>query len=176
VEAYLPDRGWVEIDPTPAAQFESMRAPIRGGIVAGLWERLKSWAAEAAALFRLGGLAPALRRFVFPLLAISVAAGLIFAGRRRLRGFLGRRRRESAAPDAGGVPAELVELMRRLDGLWKRSGHPRPASRAPLEHLRGLPSPSRMGLELVEAFYRCRYGGSAPTADEIAGLRRGLGG
>jgi transglutaminase-like putative cysteine protease len=179
VEAFLPDRGWVEVDPTPAAQFEAMREPIRGGLWAGGWERIKTWAAELLAMIRQGGILAALRRGGLPILgaalAIAIVVWSIRIGRRQLRKFLeGRRRKEDVAVEVDPVPAELRDLMRRLDALWKKSGHPRPASRAPLEHLRGLPPAAQVGGDLVEEFYRCRYGGSALSPEAIAGLKKGL--
>jgi hypothetical protein len=173
VEAYLPDRGWVQVDPTPAAQFEAMRAPLRAGALAGEWERFKAWVAETIATIRQGGWLAALRGVWKPLLGVVVAALLFFVGRRiQWRKLLARRRKEEIRPDAGAVPAELLHLLRDLDRVWRRSGHPRPPGRAPLEHLRGLPPAVRVGDAVVEAFYRCRYGGQVPSQAELAGLRR----
>ncbi|MBI3855391.1 MAG: transglutaminase domain-containing protein, partial [Planctomycetes bacterium] len=176
VEAWIAGRGWVEIDPTPAAQFEAMREPVRGGALAGHWERLKGWIAEAGAMIRQGGILAALGRWglraIVGAALIGLAAWLLRAGRRFSTG---RRRAPALAADgSGGIPTELLDLMARLDRLWKRAGHPRPAARAPLEHLRGLPPAARLGGELVDAFYRCRYGGAAPTSEELAVLRRAL--
>jgi transglutaminase-like putative cysteine protease len=180
VEAYLPDRGWVEVDPTPAAQFEAMRAPLRGGAISGAWERVKAWVSELIAIVRQGGAMAAVRRAALPVLGIGAAVAIVVwglvSGRKRLRGLFTRRRSKAAeSADAGAVPAELTELMRALDRLWTRSGHPRPPGRAPLEHLQGLPAPARVGDAVVEAFYRCRYGGFVPSGGELAGLRQALG-
>ncbi len=172
VEAWIEGRGWVEVDPTPAAQFEAMRARIRGGVLAGLWERVKAWAAELIAIVKLGGLWALVRRGA---LWLGAGGALLTAAWVLLRG-RGRRRRPKGPNAAGTIaaelPPELAELLRGLDRHWKRSGHPRPPSRAPLEHLLGLPEAARSGRELVDALYRCRYGGQAPTPEELAGLRR----
>ncbi len=175
VEAYLPDRGWVEVDPTPAAQFEAMRAPIRAGAIAGEWERVKAWVAEIIAMIQQGGVLAVLGRAWMPLLGAVIVVALAFGWRRiPWRRLFSRRPKESIRADGDGIPAELLALLRSLDRTWRRSGHPRPAGRAPLEHLRGLPAAARVGDAVVEAFYRCRYGGQALSEAELAGLRRGL--
>jgi hypothetical protein len=176
VEAWLEGKGWVPVDPTPAAQFEAMRSSIRGGVMSGLWERVKAGVAEVTALVKLGGLG-ALARRAAPWLAAAVALIALGVFVRRMRGRLKwwpKGPRRAGAIAAAEFPPELQELLGRLDRHWKRSGHPRPPSRAPLEHLRGLPEAARSGGDLVAAIYRCRYGGQAPSAEEIAGLRRGM--
>jgi len=173
VEAWIEGKGWVEVDPTPAAQFESMRTSIRGGAISGLWERVKGWVSELAAIVKLGGFSSLARRGVMILAGITTLVGAVLLG---LRGWNRLRLRPKGSRAAGergdGLPPDLRELLGRLDRHWRRSGHPRPPSRAPLEHLLGLPETARSGLELVEALYRCRYGGQAPSAEEVAGLRR----
>ncbi len=159
VEAYLPDRGWVEVDPTPASQFEEARAASRGGAWAGFWNRLAGGFAEFVARLRQGGLAALVgyRRLglgALAVVALLVGAWVVLRRRRRTRG-----PGPAVLRDAAQVPAELVELMKGLDRAWKRAGHPRPASRPPLEHLRSLPEAQRVGAEIVDCFYRCVYGG-----------------
>jgi hypothetical protein len=173
VEAWIEGKGWVEVDPTPAAQFESMRMSMRGGVVAGLWERIKAWASALIAVVKLGGFWALLRRgawWVGGGVAVVIASALLWRGRGSLR--LRPKGPRGARAPAVELPPELQELLGRLDRHWKRSGHPRPPSRAPLEHLLALPEAARTGRELVDALYRCRYGGRAPTTEELAGLRR----
>ena len=171
VEAWLDGRGWVELDPTPAAQFQSLRKSIRGGAISGVWERAKAW----VGLLRVAGLGPALRTIGIVILAcIAVVAVGVLIARRWGRRRVGSKKTKAATAAVDGIPPELRELMGRLDRAWSRSGHPRPPSRAPLEHWLTVPEPARSGRELVEAVYRCRYGGQAPTAEEVVSLRRGL--
>jgi transglutaminase-like putative cysteine protease len=169
VEAWLEGRGWVELDPTPAAQFEAMRKPIRGGAVAGLWERMEAW----FALLKFASFPSMLRQLAPPALIVAGllgVAGLLYRGRGLFRRVLRQPRAARAEPDP--VPPGLRDLMKRLDRHWKRSGQPRPPSRAPLEHLLGMPESARTGRELVHAVYRWRYGGRAPSAPELEALRR----
>jgi transglutaminase-like putative cysteine protease len=174
VEAWIEVKGWTPLDPTPAAQFESMHAKIRGGVVSGLWERLRAWVAELVAQVKLGGLWAALRRRALPFLSLVAALALGWLlWRTRGRWRLARRGPRAAAVDAAPMPPELRDLLDRLDRHWKRSGHPRPPSRAPLEHLLALPEAARTGRDFVDALYRFRYGGRPPSADELALLRRG---
>jgi len=169
VEAWLDARGWVELDPTPAAQFEAIRKPIRAGAVAGLWERFKAW----FMLLQFAELSAMLRGLALPAL---VAAGTLALGvliyRRRGRWRWEPKGKGPGVLSAGAIPPELRDLMGRLDRHWKRTGHPRPPSRAPLEHLLALPEAARAGRALVDAVYRCRYGGQAPSAGELESLRR----
>jgi transglutaminase-like putative cysteine protease len=177
VEAWIDGQGWVELDPTPAAQFESMRAAIRGGVISGVWQRFKGWISELTAIVKLVGLWTLARRGAMILAGVAALAGAAVLG---VRGRRRRRLRSRGPRPAGeggeGLPPELRELLGRLDRQWRRSGHPRPPSRAPLEHLLGLPEAARSGRGLVEVLYRCLYGGQAPSAEELAGLRRELPG
>jgi hypothetical protein len=175
VEAWIDGKGWVEVDPTPAAQFESMRRSIRAGVISGLWERVKGWVSALVAIVKLGGFWSLARRAGMVLAGGVALAGAALLGIREWRRRRLRPRGSRAGGEGGeGLPPELRELLGRLDRHWRRSGHPRPPSRAPLEHLLGLPEAARSGRELVEALYKCRYGGQAPSADELAGLRRRL--
>ena len=169
VEAWLEGRGWVELDPTPAAQFESMRKPIRAGAVAGLWERMKAW----FLLFQVAGVAAMLRQLTLPTLGVmAIVAFGVLVYRKRGRWKWEPKGTRAAVLDSEAVPPELRDLMGRLDRHWKRSGHPRPPSRAPLEHLLMLPESARSGRPLVDAVYRCRYGGQPPSAGELESLQR----
>ena len=126
-------------------------------------------------LIRRTGLGALLRPLVLTLLGglvVGVAALLVARVRRRSRRAPGAR--VAAAAGVDPVPPELRELLRRLDRYWTKAGHPRPPSRAPLEHWRTIPEAARPGRELVDAVYQCRYGGRAPTPEELAGLRRSL--
>jgi hypothetical protein len=62
----------------------------------------------------------------------------------------------------------------RLEGLWARLGSPRPASRAPLEHLEGLerisPELRDAGRAIILSFYRSAFGGASLTREEIQEL------
>jgi len=169
VEAWLEGRGWVELDPTPAAQFEAMRRPIRAGAVAGLWERMRAW----FLLLQFAGVGSMLRQLALPfLVGVAIVALAVLIYRKRGRWKWAPRRPRTAVLDSDAVPPELRDLMGRLDRHWKRSGHPRPPSRAPLEHLLLLPESARSGRPLVDAVYRCRYGGQPPSAGELESLRR----
>jgi hypothetical protein len=163
IEAWLPGRGWTQADPTPGAQFEAMRAPIRGS---GVWERVRAWFSESFALFQQGARATVLLR-----LGAILGATLLLAFAVR---FLRRRKRPAKAVRAERPPLPPAprELLKALDAAWTRAGHPRPASRAPLEHLATMPAP--IGEAAVRALYRRVYGGEALSDAELEDLRKAL--
>jgi MoxR-like ATPase len=82
----------------------------------------------------------------------------------------------AAPPQADALDPRVAELLRRADALLLRSGHSRPASRAPLEHLEALPQDALQPAQredvarAVQCFYRARYGGEQPAAPELDGL------
>ncbi|HEX7898369.1 MAG TPA: transglutaminaseTgpA domain-containing protein [Planctomycetota bacterium] len=161
VEAWLPGRGWVEVDPTPGAQFEAMRERIRG---TGVWEGIKAWFSETLALFREGARARAFLRVGGLVAGVALLGAAIRLLRRR------KRRTSIVPPERPPLPAGPRELLKALDVAWAKAGHPRPPSRAPLEHLAKMPTP--VGEAAVRAVYRCVYGGGSMTDVELAELRK----
>jgi transglutaminase-like putative cysteine protease len=162
VEAWLPGRGWVEVDPTPGAQFEALRSSMRG---TGFWERIKAWVSETFALLRQGAAGAAFLRIG----ALTGALLLLVVAIRRLRRRVKRAR--PAAPDRPPLPPSVRDLVKALDAAWSKAGHPRPASRAPLEHLGRMPAEARVGEAAVRALYRHVYGGAALSDAELVELR-----
>ena len=116
-----------------------------------------------------------------------VALTLAFAPR-LVRLWRSRQRRQGAvAVDARtAVSAELRALVRReVERRWVALGRPRPTGRGLLEHARalavgegpGAPVPAdtaRATRDVVEAYYRARFGGERSDPAETARLRLGL--
>ncbi len=68
--------------------------------------------------------------------------------------------------------------MSRLDELWAREGFLRPASRAPLEHLRSIPpekipTPMREASQaVIDCYYRACFAGLAVDREEVEAMQR----
>ncbi len=196
IEAYLPGRGWVETDPTPEAEYDALHANLKGGWFDDAVEWVEAELAEFSGRFGQGdwraglrwvwGQGKALVSFLFvneitltlPALALfSILAVWVRrrkgSGRRALAGEAERRRMQTLSP-------ELGELLKRLDYLWARRGFARPVSRAPLEHLAGIP-PEKItpalrdaSRKVVEYFYRSCFGGASLSPQEAQDLLRSL--
>jgi transglutaminase-like putative cysteine protease len=172
IDVYLEGKGWIEYDPTPAAEYESLHAGMESGTLTDILEQIRASAADLYA---------SLRTFEWTSLgrpALLLAALIILFraadGLARLRPWGGRRR--ASGPDRTPTPIEL--LAKELDGTLASLGCPRPPSRAPLEHFRRLPVEKLpLGLReasaaIVETYYRARFGGERISDDEIGALRR----
>jgi transglutaminase-like putative cysteine protease len=189
VEVFLPRRGWVEADPTPAAEYEEAHGGIDRSGLHAFWAWVSGRFAELRALFaaragwavlaRLGEVARALVRGRPGLVTLTVA---LLAGSWMLRRlwpivhkWRERRRARARALEPAAAP-ELAALLARTDRLWTRYGRRRPLFRAPLEHLTSLPPGAlpasvRAGSErVVEAYYRGRFAGHPVTAAEVRAL------
>jgi transglutaminase-like putative cysteine protease len=193
VEVLLPDRGWVEADATPAAEYDA----AHGGVSQGGLDALLAWLsgrfAELRALFaaragaalaaRLAEVARGLVRGRPGLVTLTLALLAATYLARRLwplvRKWLGRRRARARALLPAAAP-ELAALLARTDRLWARHGRRRPLFRAPLEHLASIPQGAlppavRAGSErVVEAYYRGRFAGHPVTAAEVRALNQAL--
>lgn len=176
VESYIPGSGWREFDPTPSAQYADVHAGASGGRLAALLERVFALASELWARARAGSLLESARWALRGAAPVALAAGLLIGALllRRLRW----RGRAAHAPraDAAEVDPRVVELLTRVDALLSGRGQPRPGARAPLEHLESI-APDALPAALyddlaraVHCFYRARYGGERPPAQELDGL------
>lgn len=193
IEAYVPGRGWVEADPTPATEFESLHEEMRSGLLGDAWEWLAGRARDAWATMRAGGW-----RWLLAVMSLWITAGgqaalthwwvtlvllaalvtaAAIARRRGRAGHAGRRL--ATAADVTTPPAEVIDLMEQLDETWARAGCARPASRAPLEHCESLAA--RLGSDvhatsrtIVECFYRACFAGEIPAPSEVRELKSKL--
>ena len=192
IEVYLPNRGWMEADPTPEAEYQALRAQLR----TTRWDDISEWIqaelAEISVRVRQGDWRAAFRWAWAGAKTLLVSLGmlgmafllaaslLVLVGvARSWRKSRGRR----AGPPRPAVELEptakeLADLMWRLDSLWAQKGLARPESRAPLEHLAAIP-PEQIPSEvreacrkIVECFYRAVFGGCRVSAEETQELRR----
>ncbi|HXY40268.1 MAG TPA: transglutaminase-like domain-containing protein, partial [Vicinamibacteria bacterium] len=179
VEAWLPGRGWVEVDPTPPALAGGdTRSP---GTAEKAIERLRAAGAEAWALLTGPGPLSLVRWLAASALGwldlrrAALAATLLamlFVGRRlwrRLRDAHRERRRRLRARASQSVPVELRRAIVDLEQRWRASGQPRPPSRGLREHAALVTPSSAAGApalaaqRLVALYYAARFGGQPPA-------------
>ena len=193
IECYLPGRGWVAADPTPAAEYEALHAGIGRGWPESAAEWVKAKGSELLLYVRHNDWRSGLRwawgqmkatgRLVFRpqtggLLVLAAAAAFLL---RRLRKRMPKPLATvvpKARPVGVETAPELALLLRGADAYWAVIGHERPPHRGPREHLDSIP-PSRLAPEqrrvserVVESFYRASFGGLALGPEEIGELRR----
>lgn len=192
VEAYVAGEGWVEADPTPPDEFAALHR-YDPGPLDRIGEAAQVHTSEVWALLMhegFGGLLTAIEgaarhlldglwRHPLPvagglfLLVAVLSRGVIVGALRRLRLRRWARRERRAA-----LPGRLEPLLAAVERHWERRGRGRPATRGLREHLYGLPPAFLSRAErqactrVVEACYRAAYGGSPPSAPEIARLER----
>jgi hypothetical protein len=181
IEAYIPGKGWVEADPTPAAEYESLHANLSSGWLAESLERLAAAVAEVNVRLRAGDWQWLVRLVKSPFLLVPVLVFLGVTAVRRFRQRLGwRRRRAVYEKQAVALPPELVDWMSRLDREWKKRNVPRPLTKAPLEHVLGLPADKissgvrETSLRVIDCYYRAAFRGDRVPAEDLAALRQSM--
>lgn len=177
IEAYLEGTGWVELDPTPAAQYAAVHAREQDGWRAVLEVALAA-SRELWVRVRAGDVA-SLAQWLARAWPIAALLGLLWAARLWKRR---RRARPAAAPArTADLPPELRALAARIDAVLARHGYPRPPSRGLLEHEAALPPGAlppdlRESLRQAAAFlYGCVFGGAVVDAAGLLVMSRRLG-
>ena len=179
-EAYLPGRGWVEVDATPAADYEAVHAGQESN---GLFARLQAAYDDVVAFVSQGG-ARGLARVIA---AHPGPAGLTLLGLAAVlwrRRFGKRRPASRKTPDAASthpLSPQMQELLKRIDALCAARGSSRLASRGPREHVVdpkvGLTDDERVAcLEAVQGIYAEAYGGRPISTRDFAEMAARLDG
>ncbi len=186
IEVFMPGRGWVEVDPTPADQLAEFREAHGPGAFDRAWDGVKALVAALRARAAFGGwqaLVDALRSpaaLVAALLALAAVAARAF-GRPAVRRWFAPTALSSQGVGTQGPP-EIAALLAELDAAWSRSGYPRPPHRGPLEHLQAAPPPlfsaavAETSARAVDCVYAVRFGGRPVPAMEVDEIRRALRG
>ena len=170
-EAWVPGRGWVEVDATPAGDYEAMH----GGVAAeGLLARLQAIYDEISALVAQGGVRALGRAIAAHPLWVGFAVAVFAAFKLRKRSWRRSpsKARPAATPFSDPLRPEMRSLLAGVDARCAERGAPRSPSRGPLEHVsdRGVPlneSERLICLRAVGVLYEEAYGGRTLALQRI---------
>ncbi len=174
IEAYIDGKGWLEYDPTPAAEYENLHAGLNDNIVTDALEWLRASVASLYVELRYFETS----RLARPMVGLGFLVVVAWTLKRLVR-FV-RTRPGSSSLRKQAAPSALEELVHELDVELDGLGCSRPKHRTPLEHWSGLPSdavpPSLRdtGLSIILTYYRNRFGGEALADGDLERLRREL--
>jgi len=193
VEAWLPGRGWITLDPTPPSRdtiaveegpfgelremVDALRTRWSEHVVGydlqrqvGLFRGIRRWLRGSGSSDRSSreeGAPASLETSGAPGWVWALFAALAIGALAAV--WLRRRRRATVEPPGA------VRLYRALELALAKAGHPRPPARTPLEHVAHLEREGFPELELVrevtERYLSARYGGAALAPEELERLR-----
>ncbi|MEO6401023.1 MAG: transglutaminaseTgpA domain-containing protein [Vicinamibacteria bacterium] len=178
-EAYLPDRGWVEVDATPANDYAAVHDDLKSeGWLArlqGLWDEMAARFAQGGVVGLARGLAALAMEHPVPLVIVFT---LFIASRLRRARAVAPSPVVSTAPfrtAAQSLHPEIERLLRAVDELCLSRGAPRSPFRAPREHVNDqtvlLASGEReVCLRAIDLVYAHTYGGRSGAEGENAEL------
>jgi len=191
IESYIPGEGWVQADPTPAAEYESLHAGLSRGWLAGALEWGQAKIAAILVHLRAGDWRTGLRwlweqskeslpGFPFISSGLTLAAIVLVWRARYMRWRKLVHQNGTARVQLEPIESapELAQLLGHLDAYWSKCGVARPAHRAPLEHLETItaekvsPDIRRASRHLIETYYLASFGGMAPPTEELRTLQR----
>ena len=192
IEAYDPERGWIEADPTPEDEYAAARARFESGWfahvkewAAGVWAEVMVYWSRRDLTGLLSWLWLQVRMLAGILWSLPTAIVIVLIGGSILAVRLRRRTRSPRTQEMFGRPAdagspEAQSLLAFLDTLWSQTGLSRPATRGPLEHVAAL-APGRISeelrrtsLEAVEYYYRISFGHTPPSSEAIQTICRAV--
>ena len=163
IEAYIDGKGWLEYDPTPPAEYESLHASLGTGFLSDVVEWVRSWTARGyVALLDVSWTR------TLPVLGLVLLGYGVF----RVWKWRPTRRKTSRT-----TPTELEALLRELDAVLEKLGQARPEHTAPLEHWLSLsrdeipPSLQEVGSNVIDLYYRTVFGGSEVDHQEVFALQ-----
>lgn len=189
IESYIPGEGWVQADPTPAAEYESLHAGLRRDWFAHALEWGQAKIAAILVHLRGGDWRTGLRwlweqtkEFLrgFSWSGLTLAVTVLVWRRRylRRRKLVDQNRTGSEQVQSIESAPELAQLLAHLDAYWTKCGIARPAHRTPLEHSETItgenvsPDVRRASRHLIETYYLASFGGMAPPTEELRTLQR----
>jgi transglutaminase-like putative cysteine protease len=191
IESYIPGEGWVQADPTPAAEYESLHAGLSRGWFTHALEWMQANIAVILVHLRGGDWRTGLRwlwkqtkEFLrgFPFIWSGLTlAGIVLVWRLRhlrRRKLVDQNRTASVELQSIERAPELAQLLAHLDAYWTKRGVARPAHRAPLEHSETItgenvsPDVRKASRHLIETYYLASFGEMAPATEELRALQR----
>ncbi len=174
IEAYIEGKGWLEYDPTPAAEYENLHAGLNDNLLTDALEWLRASVSSLYVELRYFETS----RLGWPLVGLGLLLVIAWTLKRLVRFVRTLPGRSSAAKQV--APSALEQLVRELDVELDGLGCARPKNRAPLEHWSSLPSdalPPNLrdtGLSIILTYYRNRFGGEVLADGDLERLRREL--
>jgi transglutaminase-like putative cysteine protease len=171
VEAWVPGRGWIVADPTPAADFAALH-PRRVSRMDGV----RAWLADAWLSLRHGGRKGLLSALGYVALAALLAAGVVVVIRE-----IRRRKGGDEGSTRGGrarLSPSLARCVSAIDRAFAALGHPRPRAAGLLEHTASLddlaPEAEKTLREAVELVHRAAFAGDPPDESTLARVTRSV--
>jgi transglutaminase-like putative cysteine protease len=191
IESYIPGEGWVQADPTPAAEYESLHAGLSRGWFTHPLEWMQAKIAAILVHLRGGDWRTGLRwlweqtkeflrgfRFIWSGLTLAVIVLVWRLRHLRRRRLVDQNRTASVELQSIETAPELAQLLGHLDAYWTKCDVARPAHRAPLEHSETItgetvsPDVRKASRHLIETYYLASFGGMAPATEELRTLQR----
>lgn len=171
VEAWVPGRGWIVADATPAADFAALHPRT-----ASRMDAFRAWLADAWLSLRHGGRKKLLAAFGYVALALLLGAGVVVVIRE-----IRRRKSDDDGSTRGArarLPATVARCVSAIDRAFTALGHPRPRAAGLLEHtasIEGLPPETEKTLrEAVELVHRVAFAGESPDESALAEITRSV--